>query len=191
VISLSIKDQVFEHGYEYFGSNVQFFYTPSIERTRQSSIATLTSRDFLLLFGSPGIGKKELIINLAAVFGIFVYLAPGFCDYDLHLMGRLFIGSCVSGTWLCFCDVENYHHLNLAYIYKMIRTMSILNRAGGSRVTIDSHMVEIQKNSRVLMTGTYDVLHGQKLPPALKSVLKPIAFPAPDVRLIRKSNWHH
>jgi hypothetical protein len=100
------------------------------------------------------------------------------------VLGRLFIGASLSATWLCFSDLDRNNHPNLCFLSSIVRNISLLLHAGGSRVTINGKIVEIQKNTRIFFTASETIFRNDELPSSIRSLLRPIAFPAPDLRLV-------
>ena len=175
-----------EHGYEFFGSALQYIHTPSSERLIVNTCNSLFNNNFPLLVGSNGIRRKQLLTYIAANFGNFIYFASSFPDYSFNIISRLFTGAALSGCWLCFVNIQNQTHSNLSFIYEMLRNFSSTLNSGGIRMNINSKIIEIKNTCRFLMTSDSCFLENNdtEIPPQLRSLLKPIACSAPDLRLI-------
>ncbi|OHT00199.1 Dynein heavy chain family protein [Tritrichomonas foetus] len=173
-----------EHGYEFFGSELQFIHTPSSERCIKNICESMINNKFPLLFGSHGIGKKQLMTYIAANYGRFIYFAPSFPDYSFDLITQLFMGAASTGCWLCLNNLHNQSHTNLSFIYEIMRNISIAQNSGGTRFNLNGKIVELQKTCRFFVTSDASFFDSTNVPPQLRTLLKPVSYAAPDLRLI-------
>lgn len=180
-IFVHFQENQCEHGYEYFGSSLQFIHTPSSERAMMN---ILNNSQNSMLIGSNGIGKRHLLQYIAANYGQFIYFASSFPDYSYNLFSRLLIGTATSGSWLCFLNIENQHYDKLSFLYDNLRNLSSVINSGGTRININAKIIEIHKSTRFFATYNLSSTVAEELPIQLKSLLKPIAYASLDVRLL-------
>lgn len=177
---IDMGDSTVEHGYEFWGSSIQYIYTPASERVLNNAANAIMHNKFPMITGAEDVGKKHLIAQLANNFGRFIYFFPAFQDTPTHILSRIVTGAALTGCWLSFNNIEKLSHHNLSFIYQIIHSMNMLQNAGGSRITINDRVIELQKSCRILLSGNAAFMTSASVPPELRTILKPVAFAAPD-----------
>ena len=177
---IDMGDATMEHGYEFWGSSMQFIHTPASERVLNNAADAVIHNKFPMICGGSTLGKKQLIAQLATLFGRFIFFVPAFQETPIALLTRIVNGAALTGCWLAFNNVDKLSHHNLSFIYNIIHSMNTLQSAGGSRINISGHIVELQKSTRILLSGHYNFIESEEIPPELRTILKPISFAAPD-----------
>ena len=72
---------------------------------------------------SPAIGKTETVKALGSQLGRYVLV---FCcdeNFDMHAMGRIFIGLCQVGAWGCFDEFNRLAERELSACSQQIQTI--------------------------------------------------------------------
>ncbi|EAX91539.1 Dynein heavy chain family protein [Trichomonas vaginalis G3] len=177
---IDMGDATVEHGYEFWGSSIQYIYTPASERVLNNAANAIMHNKFPMICGAEDVGKKHLIAQLANNFGRFIYFFPAFQNTPTQILSRIVTGAALTGCWLSFNNVEKLSHHNLSFIYQIIHSMNMLQNAGGSRITISDRVIELQKSCRILLSGNASFMTSASVPPELRTILKPVSFAAPD-----------
>ena len=165
-------ETVTESGYEYFGSCRQLIMTPTYEKAMLNILTHMNDDRIPFLFGCRG--KKHLLNMIASVYGRFLYLAPSFIEDEL-LFNRLFVATKNCGSWICFEGIEKQNQETAAYLYNTLRGVGDMR----------TPTFTFPKTSKFFFLGTPSFYKSDnQIFPQIKSFFKPVAFSAPDLRVI-------
>lgn len=161
-----------ESGYEFYGSTKQMIITPAAEQSLLHILTHMKSNKIPYIYGNRG--KKHLLTTLASIFGQFLYIVPSFISNDC-LYSRFFTATASCGSWICFEGLEKQNQETVAYLYDTLRAID----------DVRTNTFNFPPSSRIFFIGPSSVYKKEsQLLPQLKSLLKPVAFAAPDLRLI-------
>lgn len=178
---ISYGDKTIEHSYEYYGTCDQLVHSFASTKAMNNLVASVFDNEYPFLYGSQGIGKNIMISNLGALFGKFVFYVQSFSELPTGVLDRLFMGTAGNGAWIVFSDLEKQKHSNLCHLFDTMANFIHLRQSGNLRVNIHNTFVQFDKTCNIFMTGRSSFFTSCVLPPHLKSILKPIAFAAPDI----------
>lgn len=161
-----------EHGYEYFGDVGHVMFTPSTERALNNMLNAVANSAHPYIFGCNC--KSKLLDWMAAMFGRFICFPPSFVYSSNVLFERVLISVAATGSWVLFRNIDTLSHEKLCYIYDMVRNIG----------TPSDDRIDFQKTCRIMFSGSSEFFKSNKIPPHLRTTLKPIALAAPDYRLL-------
>lgn len=169
------------HGYEFWGSFKNVILNDDSHRSLNEISRCLTVNSIPFVFGEPGSGKFTTLMFLASMAGKFLYTIPGFSTDSSANLINVFKGALINGCWVVFSGVDQHSLFNLSKIYDFLRKFSVMNYSG-SNVKIDNEIISVNKGTKFIMTESMHTSHkSESIPSYLKSILKPISLPNPDL----------
>jgi len=169
-----------EHGLEFYGDVPAFIITPSINNAMTSVLTYLSSKCVPVVSGSPNCGKKSLFKYIAMLFGRFSYTARSFPDINEFYLSKILTGIASSGSWLIVSNIDSLSLTNSSYIFDNIKSLSIAQNVGNPRITISSRLVDLDKNSRVMLTSSPYYFSSDSIPSQIKAYYRSVSLVSPD-----------
>jgi dynein heavy chain 1 len=184
-----MADSQIEYGFEYVGLSERLIQTPLTSRCNLTLTQALKYKYGASPFGPAGTGKTESVKFLGAQLARFVLV---FCcdeQFDYTAMGRIFIGLCQVGAWVCFDEFNRLSERMLSSVSQQIQTIQEgLRKYTKEKSTVSISLLskEIKLNSEtaVFITMNPDYSGRSQLPNNLKKLFRPIAMTKPDKELI-------
>ena len=121
-----VANGTFPYGFEYLGVSERLVQTPLTDRCYMVLTQALHYRLGGSPFGPAGTGKTETVKALGTELGRFVLVFN--CDeaFDLHAMGRIFIGLCHTGAWGCFDEFNRLEERILSAVSQQILSIQVI-----------------------------------------------------------------
>jgi dynein heavy chain 1 len=122
-VSIQINNSSFFYGFEYVGVVDRLVQTPLTDRC----YSTLSQALHYQLGGSPfgpaGTGKTETVKALGAHLGRLVLVFN--CDehFNIASMGRILVGICKVGAWVCFDEFNRLEERILSSVSQQIHAI--------------------------------------------------------------------
>ena len=183
-VVLKQADASFCYGFEYQGVVERLVQTPLSDR----AYLTLTQAMHARLGGSPygpaGTGKTETVKALGCQLGRYVLV---FCcdeNFDMHAMGRIFIGLCQVGAWGCFDEFNRLEERMLSAVSQQIQTIQEGLLSDADTIDLLGRSLKPSKNMGIFVTMNPGYAGRSELPDNLKQLLRACAMTAPDRELI-------
>ena len=183
-IQLEFGDFEIEHGYEYWGSGVDFVHTPSTEKALLGLLSAIMNGEPSYILGSPMCGKKHLISVLASIFGQFLYHVPAFKDERYLKSEQLIIGAARTGSWLTFHNTQLNSHQKLCFIFEAIHEIYNKKNARKNDCIINGKNHSLMNSTMIFFTGNNSYYKSKEFPHQLRSFLRPIAIRQIDIKLV-------
>ena len=149
---IKMSDATFNYGYEYQGVVERLVQTPLSDR----AYLTLTQALHYRLGGSPygpaGTGKTETVKALGCQLGRYVLV---FCcdeNFDMHAMGRIFIGLCQVGAWGCFDEFNRIPVAVLSVCSTQYKTVLDAIRAKKSKFMFEDVEISLRPSITAFIT---------------------------------------
>ena len=181
---LKMSDATFNYGYEYQGVVERLVQTPLSDR----AYLTLTQALHYRLGGSPygpaGTGKTETVKALGCQLGRYVLV---FCcdeNFDMHAMGRIFIGLCQVGAWGCFDEFNRLEERMLSAVSQQIQVIQEGLMTNGDAIDLLGRNFVPHTDMGIFVTMNPGYAGRSELPDNLKQLLRACAMTAPDRELI-------
>lgn len=181
---IKMSDATFNYGYEYQGVVERLVQTPLSDR----AYLTLTQALHFRLGGSPygpaGTGKTETVKALGCQLGRFVLV---FCcdeNFDMHAMGRIFIGLCQVGAWGCFDEFNRLEERMLSAVSQQIQVIQEGLMTNGDKIDLLGRNFVPHTDMGIFVTMNPGYAGRSELPDNLKQLLRACAMTAPDRELI-------
>lgn len=187
-LSIKMANASFDYGYEYLGLTDKLVQTPLTDRC----YLTLTQAMELRLGGSPfgpaGTGKTESVKALGAQLGRFVLVFC--CDeaFDFQAMGRIFVGVCQTGQWVCFDEFNRLEERILSAVSQQVQTIqtALKEKQGQNKIEIQlvDKTVMVKATTGIFITMNPGYAGRSNLPDNLKKLFRSMAMTKPDRELI-------
>ena len=181
---IKMSDATFNYGYEYQGVVERLVQTPLSDR----AYLTLTQALHYRLGGSPygpaGTGKTETVKALGCQLGRYVLV---FCcdeNFDMHAMGRIFIGLCQVGAWGCFDEFNRLEERMLSAVSQQIQVIQEGLMTNGDKIDLLGRNFVPHTDMGIFVTMNPGYAGRSELPDNLKQLLRACAMTAPDRELI-------
>lgn len=172
------QDQI-EFGYEFYGNARAYIYSQSSQTTQTSICDSLSKGKLPYCIGSPEVGKKHLLTNIAFLYGQFVFSCPAYLDITQIVLSRIFIGAAVTGCWAIFHDINLHSRDSLTFIYDTLHEFQFPKVQG--EVAINGKQYPCPKAPKIIFTGHHLLQEEKGFLPQLRGMLKPISFGAPEI----------
>jgi dynein heavy chain 1 len=181
---IRMADSMNLYGYEYQGVVERLVQTPLSDR----AYLTLTQALHARLGGSPygpaGTGKTETVKALGCQLGRYVLV---FCcdeNFDMHAMGRIFIGLCQVGAWGCFDEFNRLEERMLSACSQQIQVIQEGLMTEGDKIDLLGRNFVPKSDMGIFVTMNPGYAGRSELPDNLKQLLRACAMTAPDRELI-------
>jgi len=181
---LNIANARFDYGFEYLGVSERLVQTPLTDRCYLALTQALHFRLGGNPFGPAGTGKTESVKALGAQLGRFVLVFN--CDehFDLHAMGRIFVGLCQVGAWGCFDEFNRLEERILSAVSQQILTIQRGLLEKDFDISLINKPVHMNPNVGIFVTMNPGYAGRSNLPDNLKQLFRSIAMIEPDRELI-------
>ncbi|OHT02076.1 Dynein heavy chain family protein [Tritrichomonas foetus] len=171
-LKILFGDNVTEFGFEFYGSNKQLIMTPASEKAMLNILTHINNNNIPFIYGSRG--KAHLLDVIASIYGRFLYICPPFIE-NTGFFNRLLISTANCECWVCFDGLEKQSQNTLSYIYDTLRNVGDLKTPS----------FDFPKTTKIFMLGNSSFYRtNNEILPQIKTFFKPVAFAAPDLRLI-------
>jgi len=176
-ISISINNDKFVYGNEYWGEIPFFPINSSISRV----LSSILIGDFPVLIGSSGSGKRSFISYLTSLFGRYLLIVNSNMSISHNVLLSTVIGAISYGAWIVFSEFNNLPQLIVDQISDV--AIGITNSLKNSLNSIKNNGKEIQfdLSSRLFFTTSFAQ---HFISPHLRSILKPVSVPIIERRQI-------
>ena len=186
---IDFDDVSIEHGYEFYGSLALFIQSHVSQRATKNICYSLKCNSFPFLFGSAEVGKKHLISSLAALYGQFLYILPGYFETNETLINRMLLGVISNGSWLVFYDFQYHTKANLNLIYNFLKEFQAPRFQNEGKIMIEGKIRNCIKTARIIFMGPELIKNSfmdNSFPPQLKNLLKPVSLGTPETHKVIK-----
>jgi dynein heavy chain 1 len=183
-LRVSVANADFKYDFEYHGAADRIVQTPLTDRVYLTLTQALSSRMGGSPFGPAGTGKTETVKALAAQLGKLVLVFN--CDesFDLHSMGRIFLGLCQTGAWGCFDEFNRLEERILSAVSQQILTIQTAVRQGLRQVELIGRTLPLNDGIGIFVTMNPNYAGRSNLPDNLKQLFRSVAMSKPDSELI-------
>lgn len=183
-VRVSVANADFPYGFEYQGVAERIVQTPLTDRAYLTLTQALHSRMGGSPFGPAGTGKTETVKALAQQLGRLILVFN--CDesFDLHAMGRIFLGLCQTGAWGCFDEFNRLEERILSAVSQQILTIQTALRRGATEVELINRMLPLDNTTGIFVTMNPGYAGRSNLPDNLKQLFRSVAMSRPDSQLI-------
>ncbi|OHT05712.1 Dynein heavy chain family protein [Tritrichomonas foetus] len=179
-ISVEFSDFKWDHGYEYWGKTPNLIHTPMIDAALSDCIYSFSQNQLPMLTSSAASAKQIMGATLACLFGTFAYIARPFPDMSEYFLSRILAGVVSTGALAIFSSIEQLSTQSLCYLFDNVNSIITSVAAGNPRITISSHLADLNKNTRILLTADSNFMSYESIPPQLKSFARPISLLVPN-----------
>ena len=183
-VRVCVANAAFPYGFEYLGVAERIVQTPLTDRAYLTLTQALHSRMGGSPFGPAGTGKTETVKALSQQLGRLVLVFN--CDesFDLHAMGRIFLGLCQTGAWGCFDEFNRLEERILSAVSQQILTIQTALRQGAKEVELINRMLPLNQSTGIFVTMNPGYAGRSNLPDNLKQLFRSVAMSRPDSELI-------
>lgn len=122
-VSIQISNSSFFYGFEYIGVVDRLVQTPLTDRCYSTLSQALHYQMGGSPFGPAGTGKTETVKALGAHLGRLVLVFN--CDehFNISSMGRILVGICKVGAWVCFDEFNRLEERILSSVSQQIHAI--------------------------------------------------------------------
>jgi dynein heavy chain 1 len=183
-MEIKMADSVQIYGWEYQGVVERLVQTPLSDRAYLTLTQALHMRLGGMPYGPAGTGKTETVKALGTQLGRYVLV---FCcdeNFDMHAMGRIFIGLCQVGAWGCFDEFNRLAERELSACSQQIQTIQEGLLTGAETIELLGRTLKPHTNTGIFCTMNPGYAGRSELPDNLKQLLRACAMTAPDRELI-------
>jgi dynein heavy chain 1 len=108
------------------------------------------------------------------------------CDeaFDLHAMGRIFIGLCNTGAWGCFDEFNRLEERILSAVSQQILAVQVGLKENAAEIELIGRTCPLNKDLGIFITMNPGYAGRSNLPDNLKKLFREIAMNKPDRELI-------
>ena len=194
-VMVSCYDAVFEYAYEYLGNCGRLVITPLTDRC----YLTLTQAMRLCLGGAPsgpaGTGKTETTKDLAHALGRAVWVFNCSEQMNHTVLGRIFKGLSLTGSWGCFDEFNRISTAVLSIVSTQFRTLTDAMRLQdtsqkrtGTPFTLGGEQTRMHRHKcGVFITMNPGYAGRAELPESLKTLFRSVTMMRPDLLLITEN----
>ena len=192
---VSCYDAEFEYAYEYLGNCGRLVITPLTDRC----YLTLTQAMRLCLGGAPsgpaGTGKTETTKDLAHALGRAVWVFNCSDQMNHTVLGRIFKGLSLTGSWGCFDEFNRISTAVLSIVSTQFRTLTDAMRVqamtdsrSGIEFVLDGESTRMHRHKcGVFITMNPGYAGRAELPESLKTLFRSVTMMRPDLALITEN----
>jgi dynein heavy chain len=134
--------------------------------------------------GPAGIGKTEMIKDLANSLAKCCYVFNCSPEMDYKSLGNIFKGLASSGSWGCFDEFNRLIPEVLSVCSVQFKAVCDGVKADNERITIEGDEISLDPTVGVFITMNPGYLGRSELPEGLKALFRPITVMVPDLVLI-------
>lgn len=184
-ITILFGDNKWSHGHEFWGKVPKMMITPTVEHTLLNMCQSRVYKQIPLIFGPFGAGKNEIIRTFAFYLGKYVFSAASFPSFSNFFCSQVLKGAALSGSWVLFSEIDQLNPSSLSFMFDSIRAM---NDSLKTNLPISNpylNFCEMNSDTRIFLTTSLNsFLEEGKIPPQLRSYVRPISLSSPLVKRI-------
>ncbi|XP_031619236.1 LOW QUALITY PROTEIN: dynein heavy chain 7, axonemal [Contarinia nasturtii] len=176
------------YGFEYIGNKSRMVITPLTDRCYRTIFVALNQHFGLVLQGEAGIGKTEMVKDLAKAIATYCISFNCAHDLDYIVMSKFFKGLAACGSWVCF---DNFNHIKSSVLsvvahYMQTIQMALKSSSKQQNFIIDGTSLLLNRSCAIFTTfsSLKPINCHEKLHDNLKTLFRPISMMLPDLQRI-------
>jgi len=187
-LQVRMANATLTYGFEYLGVADRLVRTPLTDRCFLTMTQALCQRLGGSPYGPAGTGKTETVKALGVQLGRFTLVFC--CDetFDFQAMGRIFLGICQVGAWVCFDEFNRLEERILSAVSQQVQNIQLglkhIATDERAQVELGGRQTHVDSNTGIFITMNPGYAGRSNLPDNLKKLFRSVAMSKPDKQLI-------
>lgn len=176
------------YGFEYHGAQVPAAATPLTDRCVVVVTQALAMHCGANVLGRVGVGKTELVRDLARSVGLFLALVACASTFSFHSTTSLCKGLAESGAWLCIDGLERTSFAVLSVLGEQLVSIARATQLRVETFELLGQVLKLQCTWGFLATTATDCVDAREaIPLSLRAYLRPVTVVVPDLARIAEA----